>query len=263
MRPRILSLSEAVHSIPNEGTIALGGFDIVRAPMALVCELIRQAGRVFDLVSTPNPLAADLLIGTGLVQKATLAFSGFQFERGFAVGPMWKKAVEAGEIDYREIDAYSILCGLRAAAMGLPFIPLTDIEGSELDDPGRRRKVANPFNGSEVTVTRPIEPDVALIHVQAADRNGNLHIEDPIVDELVAKASKKVLVSTEKIIDRIERPTIPFYLVDVIVESPRGAWPSACPGHYGADHEHIGLYMDMAGNGRFEDYRQCFIERSA
>ncbi len=261
MRPRILSLSEAVHSIPNEGTIALGGFDIVRAPIALVCELIRQGGRVLDLVSTPNPLAADFLIGTGLVQKATLAFSGFQFERGFAVGPMWKKAVEAGEIDYREIDAYSILCGLRAAAMGLPFIPLTDIDGSELDDPERRRKMPDPFNGNEVTVTRPIEPDVALIHVQAADRNGNLHIEDPIVDELVAKASKKVVVSTERIVDRIGRPTIPFYLVDVIVESPRGAWPSACPGYYGADHEQIGLYMDMAGAGRFEDYRQRFIER--
>jgi glutaconate CoA-transferase subunit A len=145
--------------------------------------------------------------------------------------------------------------------MGLPFIPLTDIEGSELDDPERRRKMRNPFDGNEVTVTRPIGPDVALIHVQAADRNGNLHIEDPIVDELVAKASKRVLVSTERIVERIERPTIPFYLVDVIVESPRGAWPSACPGHYGADHEHIGLYMDMAGAGRFEDYRQRFIER--
>ena len=263
MRPNFLTLTEAIETVPDGACLALGGFDIVRAPIALVCELIRQAGRVFELVSTPNPLASDFLIGAGIVQKATLAFSGFQFERGFAVGPMWKKAVEAGEIGYREIDAYSILCGLRAAAMGLPFIPLTDIDGSELSDPGRRRKIPNPFNGSEVTVTQPIEPDVALIHVQAADRNGNLHIDDPIVDELVAKASKRVLVSTEKIVGRIERPTIPFYLVDAVVESPRGAWPSACPGHYGADHEHIGLYMDMAGKGRFEDYRQRFIERSA
>jgi glutaconate CoA-transferase subunit A len=175
---------------------------------------------------------------------------------------MWKAAVEAGELDYREIDAYSILCGLRAAAMGLPFLPLTDIDGSDLEDPDRRKKLSNPFNGDEVTVTRPIEPDVALIHAQAADRNGNLYIEDPVVDELVAKASKKVLVSAEKIVDRIERPTIPFYQVDVVVESPRGAWPSACPGHYRADHEHIGLYLSLAGEGRFEDYRRRFIERS-
>lgn len=263
MRPRFLTLKEAIETMPVAGTIALGGFDLVRAPMALVFELIRQAGRSFELVSTPNPFAADLLIGTGLVQKATLAFSGFQYEGGFAVGPMWKEAVEAGELDYREVDAYSILCGLRAAAMGMPFLPLMDIEGSELEDPERRRKISNPFNGTEVMVTRPIEPDVALIHAQAADRNGNLYIEDPIVDELVAKASKKVVVSAEQIVDRIASPTVPFYLVNVVVEARRGAWPTACAGHYKADHEHIGLYLNMVAGDRFEEYQHRFIERSS
>jgi glutaconate CoA-transferase subunit A len=263
MRPKFLTLSEAIETVPAEGTIALGGFDIVRSPMALVFELVRQGRRTLELVSTPNPLAADILIGTDLVQKATLAFSGFQYEGGFAVGPMWKAAVESGELDYREVDAYSILCGLRAAAMGLPFLPLTDIDGSELEDPERRKKVANPFNGKEVTVTRPIEPDVALIHAQAADRNGNLYIEDPIVDELVAKASKRVLATTEERVERIERPTIPFYQVDIVIDSPRGAWPSACPGHYKADHGHIELYLSMASENRLEEYRERFIESSS
>jgi glutaconate CoA-transferase subunit A len=263
MHPQFLTLTEAVLTLPAEGTIALGGFDIVRAPMALVFELVRQGGRSFELVSTPNPLAADILIGTRLVEKATLAFSGFQYEGGFAVGPMWKAAVESGELDYREVDAYSILCGLRAAAMGLPFLPLTDIDGSELADPERRRKLSNPFNGNEITATRPIEPDVALIHAQAADRNGNLYIEDPIVDELVAKASKRVLATTEELVERVERPTIPFYQVDAVIESQRGAWPTACPGHYKADHDHIRLYLHMATEDRFEEYRQRFIERAS
>jgi glutaconate CoA-transferase subunit A len=232
--------------------------------MALVFELVRrqsQTGRRLEIVSPPNPLAVDLLIGGEVVRKATLAFSGFQFSKGFAVGPMWKEAVENGRIEYREVDAYAILCGLRAAAMGLPFLPITDIESSELIDPERWGRVRDPFHGTTITVTRPIRPDVALVHAQAADRRGNLYIADPIIDELVTKASRSVIASVEKIVERIERPTIPFYLVETLVEAPRGAWPAACPGHYPADHDHIHHYLTLAEEGRFEEYRRGSIER--
>lgn len=261
MSPLRLSITEAIERIPTRACLALGGFDIVRAPMALVCEVLRQPKRSLELVSTPNPLAVDFLIGAGVVRKATLAFSGFQFSRGFAVGPMWRRAVEQGVLEYREMDAYAILCGLRAAAMGLPFLPVTDIDGSELDRPEYWSTIQDPFNGKRVTVTRPIQPDIALVHAQAADLCGNLFIEDPVIDELVAKASSKVIASVEKIVKRIERPTIPFYLVDAVVEAPRGAWPSACPGLYPADHPHIELYLKLAGEGRFKDYRRQFIDR--
>jgi glutaconate CoA-transferase subunit A len=260
-RPERLSLEEAVARVPAEASVAFGGFDIVRAPMALVFELARHVGRHLELVSPPNPLAVDILIGAGIVRKATLAFSGFQFAEGFAVGPMWQKAVENKEIDYREVDAYAILSGFRAAAMGLPFLPITDIEGSELTDPERWSEVQDPFNGRTVTVTRPIQPDVVLVHAQAADEKGNLYIEDPIIDELVAKAGRVVIASAEKIEARIERPTVPFYLVGSLVEAPRGAWPSACPGHYPADHEHIHQYLTTAAEGRFVEYRKRFIDR--
>ena len=260
MPPKILSIDEAVAEIPSDASVALCGFDIVRAPMALVFALARRPNLQIDLISTPNPLAADLLIGAGSVRAATLAFSGFQFAGGFAVGPMWKKAVEIKAFEYREVDAYAILCGLKAAAMGLPFLPLTDIEGSELVDEERWKQVRDPWNGTTVTVTRPIRPDVALVHAQAADHKGNLAIEDPIVDELVTKAAGEVIASTEKIVDRIEKPTVPFYLVDRLVEAPRGAWPSACPGVYSADHEHIHLYLKMAEEGRFDEYQRRFIE---
>jgi glutaconate CoA-transferase subunit A len=231
--------------------------------MALVFELIRQrAGEGgFDLVSPPNPLAADALIGAGVVRRATLAFSGFQFQGGFAVGPMWRKAVEAEDIGFLEVDAYAILCGLRAAAMGVPFLPVTDIDGSELTDPQRWRTIEDPFSGAPVTVTRPIQPDVALIHAQAADRKGNLFIEDPIIDELVAKAAQRVVASVEKIVEPLPRLTLPFYLIDRLVEAPHGAWPSACPGHYPADHQHISDYLELAETGRFGEYRQRYIDK--
>lgn len=260
--PERLSLEEAVARIPREALVAFGGFDIVRAPMALVFELARHPGRRLELVSPPNPLAVDILIGAGVVRKATLAFSGFQFAKGFAVGPMWKRAVENDELEYRELDAYAILSGFRAAAMGLPFLPIPDIEGSELADPERWSEVQDPFNGKAVTVTRPIEPDVVLVHAQAADEKGNLFIEDPIIDELVVKAGRTVIASAEKVVARIERPTVPFYLVGSLIEAPRGAWPSACPGHYPADDDHIEQYLAAAEQGRFEEYRRRFIDKA-
>jgi glutaconate CoA-transferase subunit A len=229
--------------------------------MALVFELARHPGRCLELVSPPNPLAVDILIGAGLVRKATLAFSGFQFAKGFAVGPMWKKAVEGGELEYRELDAYAILSGFRAAAMGLPFLPMPDIESSELADLERWRSVQDPFNRKTVTVTRSIEPDVVLVHAQAADEKGNLFIEDPIIDELVVKAGRTVIASAEKVVARIERPTVPFYLVGSITEAPRGAWPSACLRHYTADDDHIEQYLAAAEQGRFEEYRRLFIDK--
>lgn len=261
-RPQIISIEEAISTIPGGACLTLGGFDIVRAPMALVFELIRQRGpeMALDLVSPPNPLATDVLIGAGTVRRATLAFSGFQFQGGFAVGPMWRKAVETDDIEFLEIDAYAILSGLRAAAMGIPFLPITDIEGSELTDPDRWRRIEDPFSGAAVTITRPIQPDVVLIHAQAADRMGNLYIEDPIIDELVAKAAQRVVVSVEGIVERLTRPTIPFYLIDSLVEAPHGAWPSACPGRYPADHEHISHYLELAGRGRFDEYRRLYID---
>jgi glutaconate CoA-transferase subunit A len=259
MRPQLVSIEDAISSIREDACLAFGGFDIVRAPMSLVFELARRGKRRLELVSPPNPLAVDILIGAGIVRKATLAFSGFQHEDGFAVGPMWKKAVESGVIDFREIDAYAILCGLRAAAMGLPFLPVTDIDGSELRDLERWRQIEEPFSRKTITVTRPIKPDVALVHAQAADRAGNLYIEDPIIDELVAKASRRVIASVEEITDQDSRPTIPYYLVDSIVTVPRGAWPSACPGNYPADHGHIVQYLKMAEDGRFKEYYRRFV----
>jgi glutaconate CoA-transferase subunit A len=259
--PERLSIQEAVARIPPDALVAFGGFDIVRAPMALVFELARQSERRLELVSPPNPLAIDILIGAGIVSKATLAFSGFQYAKGFAVGPMWKRAVENGELEYRELDAYAILSGFRAAAMGLPFLPIPDIEGSELTDPERWSEVHDPFNGNAVTVTRPIQPDVVLVHAQAADEKGNIFIEDPVIDELAAKAGRSVIVSVETIVARIERPTIPFYLVGSLVEAPKGAWPSACPGCYPADDDHIEQYLVAAEGGRFEEYRKRFIDK--
>lgn len=261
--PQLVSIEQAVASIPGDACLALGGFDIVRAPMALVFELVRQRGKelALDLVSPPNPFAVDILIGAGTVRSATLAFSGFQFNGGFAVGPMWKKAAESNAIGLREVDAYAILCGLRASAMGIPFLPITDIEGSELTDPERWATVEDPFSGSKITVTRPIRPDVALVHAQAADHQGNLYLEDPIIDELVTKAAHRVIASVEKIVEQLPRPTLPFYLIDSLVEAPHGAWPSACPGHYPADHDHISLYLEWAEKGRFDEYRQRYIDK--
>ena len=91
-----------------------------------------------------------------------------------------------------------------------------------------------------------LNPDVGLIHVHQCDVYGNARIFGPSVSPVeIATASKKVIISTEEIIDSEYirrdpgRTTIPYYLVDAVVEAPFGAHPGEVAGVYASDSEAI------------------------
>jgi glutaconate CoA-transferase subunit A len=66
----LMGLAQAAASIPDGSLLALGGFELNRAPMALVFELLRQKRRGLRIVSLPNPLPLDLLVAGGAVAEA-------------------------------------------------------------------------------------------------------------------------------------------------------------------------------------------------
>ena len=99
---RVVALRDAVASIPDGAHLALGGFDLNRAPMALVFELLRQGRRNLRVTSVPNPLPIDLLVAGGAVAAAEFGFLGFQFEDGFFMAPHLKRAIERGTLRWRE-----------------------------------------------------------------------------------------------------------------------------------------------------------------
>ena len=229
---RVMSLKDAVAAIPDGALITFGGFDINRAPMALVREIVRQGKRGLRVISPPNPLPLDLLVGAGAVVEADFGYLGFQYEGGFVVAPNVRRAIEQGTLRWRERDVFEIVQGLRAAATGVPFLPIPGGEGSGYPEVNPTRRMPLEPGGATVAVTPALQPDVALLHAQEADPDGNLLITDPYADDLVARASRRVIATAERIVARVEQPTISGVHVAAVVASPGGAFPTACHGHY-------------------------------
>ena len=247
------SLAEVVATIPDGSCLALGGNTLHRAPAAAVHELIRQRKRGLHLVKTAGAYDVDLLCGVG---SATVVSAGFVgYETVFGLAPMYRRAVEDGAVEAREHACYTIIAGLRAASQGVPFMPLNGLQGSDLIGLRGFKTVRDPYSEQDVLVVPAIVPDVALIHVQEADQDGNARIEgSQFEDALMAKAARRVIITAERIVDRDEiasvpgRTSIPGFLVEAVVEAPRGAWPTSCAGLYEYDGALIGEMLAQAGD---------------
>jgi glutaconate CoA-transferase, subunit A len=258
-RPRFVGLEEAAASIPDDASIAPGGFMLGRAPMALVFALVRQGRRRLKVVSLPNPLPAEILVAAGAVARVEFLFTAITLDGRVRSMPCLKRAIEAGTLEWAEHDGYRLVQSLRAAAMGLPFLPVPDFGGSALAAQNPLPTVADPFTGERVAVERACHPDVALIHARAADEDGNLWIEDPTTDLLTAGAARRIVATVEERLPRVPRATIPGFMVDLIVEEPRGAYPTGCTGLYPADEAHLGRYLSLAEGGAEAEYLRTTV----
>lgn len=255
-------MEEAVASIPDGASVVPGGFMLGRAPMALVFELVRQERRNLSIVSLPNPLPAEILVAGGCVSRVELVFAGLTLDGRVRSMPCLKRAIEQGTLDWREHDGYRVVQRLRAAAMGLPFLPAPDVELCELAFAEPPARVTDPFTGEEVAVEPAFYPDVALIHAQVADEDGNLWIEDPTTDLLVVGAARRVIATAEERVRRLTRVTVPAFQVDRVAEAPGGAWPLGCPGAYAHDAQELNAYLNAAELGREMDFLQWVLTRS-
>jgi glutaconate CoA-transferase subunit A len=237
-------------SIPDGASVATGGFMLGRAPMALVWELIRLKKRDLSIVSLPNPLPAEMLVAGGCVARVDLAFGALHLAGKVRPLPSLKHAIEGGLIGWAEHDGYRIVQRLRAAAMGLPFIPAPDIDASDLAQMDPPRYAEDPFTGERVPVEQAYYPDVAIVHAHVADDQNNLFIEDPTTDLLVAGAARRVLATAEERVPRLSRVTIPGFQVEAVAVAPRGAAPTGCVDRYAYDEVALLSYLRLAEAGR-------------
>ena len=256
-------LRDLVAVVPDGALLTFSGFQLNRAPMAMVHELVRQGRRGLRIVGPPNPLPLDLLVAAGAVAGAEFGFLGFQFEDGFVVAPHVRRAIEAGTIEWRERDVYEIVQGLRAAALGLPYLPAPGPETSDYPRANGSRLVAGPDGGAPVIAALPVRPDFALVHAQEVDRAGNLVLSDPFGEELQTAASGRVLATAERLVDRIDRPTIPGDRVEKFAVVPGGAYPTSCHGHYPYSAAHLRVYLKAADARRADEYLGRFVRDCA
>lgn len=140
-------------------------------------------------------------------------------------------------------------------------MPMAGLQGSDLCRVSGFKTVADPYTGQEWAAIPAIRPDWAVLHVHEADLIGNGRIRGARYDDvLLAKASKNVILTCERLVDPIggpgstDRPEnrpedtdIPGFMVRAVVEAPGGAWPASCHGLYGVDEAFLADYVRAAG----------------
>ena len=257
MGDKVKSVAEVVSTIPDGASIALGGFAIARNPVTVVHELIRQQKKNLTLSQAVMGMDTDLLVGAGLVSR--LVVGGGSLDR---FGPVHcvNRAREATSLESHDMSSLSITFRYLAGALGISFIPIKSLIASEvlerLESGGAApdvRRMKCPFTGEEYVLLRALTPDVALVHVQVADRDGNCQIEGPRWEnEEQAKAARRVIVVTEELVPTehirrtAERTVIPAHRVEAVIHQPFGAHPTSVFRCYDYDAEHLTLYVQHA-----------------
>lgn len=266
-RSKLKTAAQALADVPDGAKVIAGGVHLSNTPMALVRQLVRQGARDLEIIPTPaTGLWVDLLIAAGCVRKVHCSYIGLEF---LGLAPNFRRAVEAGEIEISEVDEPTIFHGLRTAASGLPFAvfpPIHLLTDLPKVAPDVYKPIIDPFTGDTVVAVPPLRPDICLVHVAKADVYGNgLSLGGRHMEDIITKASRRVILSAEEIVDTSvfsaapTQTTIPGVLVDTVVHAPFGAYPGACPGVYNYDRPHLIEYNELAKANRTGDYVSQYV----
>jgi glutaconate CoA-transferase, subunit A len=261
------TLEDLAARVADGALVAVGGGLSSREPMALLRAVLRHCVKGLAVVGSAHGIDIDLLCGGGAISRSSESYVGF--EQDFGMAPNYRRALESGAISVDDSCCYTLVQQLRAAIQGLPFMPVRSVRGTSfLSLHPEYKKMVCPFSGEELLLVPAIEPDVALIHAQYGDAQGNLLIQGPpVADILFAKASRAVLATVEEVVPTARLAelggiTIPYFYVTAVSEVPFGAHPTACYPFYAYDRRHTALYYEAArkGAGAFStEYLSVFV----
>jgi glutaconate CoA-transferase subunit A len=249
------SLAEAIAEQVHDGdAVALGLALESGIPFAAVHEIIRQKRRDLTLIGPISDMAFDQLIAAGTVARVIAAWvgnvaggSGYGFRRAYERGQPRRIVME-------DHSNFTVGLALKAAAMGLPYLPtFTGLGGDIVRGHPRIRPIDDPFGGPDLLAVGAIKPDVAIVHVQRADTSGNAHLWGNLgLTVEAAYAARRTIVVCEEIVpdDVIRsdpnRTMIPGFLVNAVVEEPGGALPSSVQGYWRRDFETFLRYHGLS-----------------
>lgn len=256
LREKVMSLGEAVGMIKDGDHVASGGCHYSRTPMALIWEIIRQKKKDLVYSRSITSTEGDLLLVAGVTKHVVTSW----FSPGvtWGVSRVMRHFMQEGLARYEEWSHMTLGLRYRAGAMGIPFIPTRAMLGSDLFPRlPDIKEMECPYTGEKLALVPALNPDVAILHTQRCDPYGNVVSEGlPFMDQDIALAADKVIITTERIIsnDQVrrspDRTVTPFFCVDAVVEVPYGCLPHECYGQYEPDFDHIDEYVKiMMGKG--------------
>ncbi|WP_341925656.1 CoA-transferase [Nocardioides psychrotolerans] len=265
-RDKRMSIDEVVGELRDGMTIGIGGWGPRRKPMALVRAILRSDLTDLTIVSWGGA-DVGLLVRAGKVRKLVYAFVSLD---SVPLEPNFQRARQAGTIpEVVELDEGMFQTGLRAAAQRLPFLPMRAGLGSDVlvNNPWVRT-VTSPYDDpdgqrEELVAVPALRLDVALVHLNRADKHGNATYlgPDPYFDDLFCMAADRAYVSVEQVVDTagltvdtpVQRLLLSRMMVTGVVETPKGAHFTTCTPDYERDEKFQKAYAAAAG-GSDEDW---------
>jgi glutaconate CoA-transferase subunit A len=251
LREKVVSLDEAASFVRDGDSVGIGGSTMSRTPMGLIWALIRAKRRKVKCSRCIISSDGDLLYGAGASEHIISSW----FSQGilWGVSKVMRHYVETGKARYDEWSHMAMGMRFRAGAMGVPFIPIRSMLGSDvLEQRPEAKAIECPFTGEKLLLVPALNPDVALIHVQRCDAYGNAQIDGlQFMDMDLAMAANRVILTTERIVsnEQIRRAPdqtkIPFFAVDAVVELPFGCAPHECYGVYEPMLKHMEHYVGL------------------
>ncbi len=263
---KVTSLRDAIARFVRDGdrVSAACGLE-ARIPFAAGHEIVRQGRKHLTLVGPISDALYDQLIGCGCVDAIEAAWVG---NVGSGLGYNFRRALESGAIRMTDYTNLTLALGLRAAAEGVPFAVTRSIAGTGMtEQTAAFRTIADPFGGEEMTAVRAIALDVAIVHAQYCDRDGNAQILGNLGTTLESvRAAKRVIVTTDALVERdeLDMPNlanIPGLLVDAVVHVPNGAHPAPVPYRAERDHAFFDAYAEASRTeAGFAAWRAAWID---
>jgi len=262
---KLTTMRDAIATYVHDGdTVAIEGFTACIC-FAAAHEIIRQGRRDLVLCRMTPDLIYDQMVAAGCARKLVFSYLGNP-----GVGPLHaiRRAVEKGipaPLELEEYSHFGMVARYIAGAYRLPFFPLRSYVGSDLPKVNPRiRFVESPYGDGPIAVVPPLNPDVAIIHAQRADVNGNTQLWGLLgAQKEVAFAARHVIVVVEEIVDEEvirsdpNRTLIPGLIVDAVVHEPYGAHPSYVQGYYDRDNE---FYLRWDEISRDEAATRAWLE---
>jgi glutaconate CoA-transferase, subunit A len=266
---KLITMRQAIADpVPDGSSVALGLQMEQMIPFAAGHEIIRQKKRGLTLIGPISDTLFDQLIAAGCVERVIAAWVG-NVMMGSAYN--FRRAVEQGGLEVVNLSNFIVALALQAAAMGVPFLPTRTALGSDVArDNNFFLEIDSPFDDiqsgesstrlggrgrpplrekDKLHAVRALVPDVAIVHLQRADREGNAHCwgNFGVMIEAV-RAAKRVIVVAEEIVNAEvissdpNRTVIPGFLVNAVVECRYGAHPSPVQGYYKRDNAFFRQY---------------------
>jgi glutaconate CoA-transferase subunit A len=243
---KLTSLKDAVARLVHDGDLIYAAGFTHLIPFAAGHEIIRQHRRDLTLARATPDLIYDQMVAAGCARKVIFSYAG---NPGIGSLRMVRAAIETGAVEWEEYSHFAMITRLTAGAAGVPFLPMNPTGADDLSRANPNyRTVADPYSGAPVVTVPALRPDVAIVHVQRADADGNAHLWGILGEQKEAAfAAERVILTAEEIVDPDvirsdpNRTLIPTLVVDAVCCVPYCAHPSYTQGYYDRDNT---FYLD-------------------